>query len=269
MKYLSPILMFALLFSSTAYADTTPQRDLLRNSTYVLEEIMSAPDVEIPEGLISNAKAIIVFPTMLKAGFLGAVRYGKGVVSVRDTKTGQWGPPSFVTTIGGSFGFQIGVQAVDLVLLVMTERGVKGLLKNNFTLGGDLAVTAGPVGRHAEAGFDILFQGDAYSYSRSKGVFAGISVKGTVIKPNFDYNKGYYQQDLTPLQIMTTGALKKIPESSKRFIRDFNRMAPMKAKKDNDEIARLDRKVRSASAQPVARTVATTSADTSKKAPLW
>lgn len=226
MKYLVPVFAMMLLAVQATASEITPQHKLLKNATSVLEEVLSTPDVEIPQKMLAKARAVVVFPTMMKAGFIGAMRYGKGVASVRDSKTGKWGPPSFVTTIGGSVGFQAGAQAVDLVLLVMSERGVNGLLQNQFTLGSDLAVTAGPVGRYAEAGFDIMLQGDVYSYSRSKGIFAGISLKGTVIKPNYEYNKEYYRQDLTPEDIMMHGGLKAIPESTKRFMRDFNRMAP-------------------------------------------
>ena len=238
------ILIVALLFPYNAMADLSPQQELLKNSTHVLEEILSTPDMEVPSGLISKAKAIIVFPAMLKVGFIGAVRYGKGVVTTRDTESGKWSPPAFVTTIGGSFGLQAGAQAVDLVLIVTTERGLKGLLKDNFTLGGDIAVSAGPVGRYAEAGIDLFLQGDVYSYSRSKGVFAGISLKGTVIKPNWKYNREYYRQNLSPHEIMIDRAAKNIPETSQRFRRDFNRLAPTQqniktlAQYENREIQR-------------------------------
>ena len=224
MRYL--VLIIALLFPYNAVADQSPQQKLLKNATYVLEEILSTPDMEIPSGLISNAKAIIIFPTMLKVGFIGAVRYGQGVATARDVETGEWSPPAFVTTIGGSFGFQAGAQVVDLVLIITTARGLNGLLENNFTLGGDIAVTAGPVGRYAEAGFDLFLQGDVYSYSRSKGIFAGISLKGTVIKPNWKYNREYYQQNLSPSEIMISQVAENIPETSRRFMRDFNRLAP-------------------------------------------
>jgi lipid-binding SYLF domain-containing protein len=175
---------------------------------------------------MSRAQAVIIFPGMLKGGFLIGARYGKGVATVRDSKTGHWGPPSFITTLGGSFGLQIGVQAVDLVLVIMTEKGIKGLLNNNFTLGGDIAVTAGPVGRHAEMGVDILLQGDMYSYSRSKGIFGGVSLKGTIIKQNVSYNEAHYNAKLTPEEIMIDGKVKNVPESSRQFIHYLNQVAP-------------------------------------------
>ncbi len=229
MKTLSSLLVLVFLWTANATAaDATSQRELLKDAKSVMEEIMSTPDLQIPKGLISKAKAVIIFPSMFKAGFFIGARYGTGVATVRDSQTGLWGPPSFITTLGGSFGFQFGAQAVDLVLLVMSERGIKGLLENNFTLGGDASITAGPVGRYAELGVDILLQGDMYSYSRSQGIFGGVSLKGTVIKPNLRYNREYYNADLTPQEIMMGGAVKQLPKSSQRLIKYLNQMAPPK-----------------------------------------
>ena len=257
------VLIIALLFPYNAVADQSPQQELLKNATFVLEEILSTPDMEIPSGLIANAKAIIIFPTMLKVGFIGAVRYGQGVVTTRDTKTGGWSPPAFVTTIGGSFGFQAGAQAIDLVLIITTERGLNGLLENNFTLGGDIAVTAGPVGRYAEAGVDLFLQGDVYSYSRSKGIFAGISLKGTVIKPNWKYNREYYKQNLSPQEIMIEQIAENIPETSRRFMRDFNRLAP--TRQDVNKMAQYqNREIR-----PGLETAAPRKSAPRQEKPLW
>lgn len=227
MKILSSLLVLAFLFTSNAYAaDETTQQKLLKNAKSVVEEIMSAPDLGIPSDMISRAQAVIVFPSMLKGGFLIGARYGKGVATVRNAKTGQWGPPSFITTLGGSFGLQFGAQSVDLILIVMTEKGLKGLLNNNFTLGGDMSVAAGPVGRYAEMGVDILLQGDTYSYSRSRGVFGGLSLKGTIIKANVGFNEEYYKAKLTPEEIMIDGKVKNVPESSQKFLQYMDQIAP-------------------------------------------
>lgn len=237
MKILSFFLVLAFFWTSNVYAaDETSQQELLKDARTVVEEILSAPDLGIPSGLMSRAQAIIVFPSMLKGGFFIGARYGKGVATVRNSKTGQWGPPSFITTLGGSFGFQFGAQAVDLILIVMTEKGIKGLLNNNFTLGGDIAVTAGPVGRHAELGIDILLQGDTYSYSRSKGLFGGVSLKGTIIKQNVSYNEAHYNAKLTPEEIMIDGKVKHLPESSRQFSNYMNQIAqPEKPKYESSE----------------------------------
>lgn len=227
MKILSSFLALAFLFTGSAYAvEETSQQTLLKDAKSVVEEIMSTPDLGIPSGLMSRAQAVIIFPSMLKGGFFIGARYGKGVATVRDSKTGQWGPPSFITTLGGSFGLQFGAQSVDLILIVMTEKGIKGLLHNNFTLGGDFSVAAGPVGRHMEMGVDILLQGDMYSYSRSKGLFGGLSLKGTIIKQNVHYNEAHYNAKLTPEEIMIDGKVKDMPESSLRFIDYMDQIAP-------------------------------------------
>jgi len=227
MKILSSFLVLAFLCTANAHAaDETSQQELLKDARFVVEEIMSAPDLGIPSGLMSRAQAVIIFPGMLKGGFFVGARYGKGVATVRDSNTGDWGTPSFMTTLGGSFGFQFGAQSVDLILIVMTEKGLKGLLNNNFTLGGDMSVAVGPVGRYAEMGVDILLQGDTYSYSRSKGIFGGVSLKGTIIKQNVSYNEAHYKADLTPEEIMIEGKVKSVPESSRKFIEYMNQIAP-------------------------------------------
>ena len=228
------MVLFILLLSfcsANVQAEEDERRKLLRDSVSVMEEIMNTPDQEIPTELISQARAILIFPTLVKAGFMLGGRYGKGVASLRSKKTGKFGPPAFLIQSGLSFGFQIGAEAVDLVLLVMTERGLEGLLKDEFTLGADAAVSAGPIGRHAEAAADIMMQGEIYSYSRSKGAFAGISFKGTVITTDEDANNSYYGQPFKSKDILLRGKIKKLPQSGQRFIKGLNTLAPAKRKK--------------------------------------
>ena len=226
MKLISFGIIFSLFLVNGAWADGSKQRKILRTSQLILEEIQKSPDQQIPMNLISKAKAIIVFPTMLKAGFFVGARYGKGIASVRAEETGEWGPPAFLYTTGGSFGFQFGAQAVDLILLVMSQRGLEGLLNEQFTLGGDIAISAGPVGRHAEASADVFMQGEIYSYSRSKGLFGGVSLKGTIITSDSDANLAYYGHPYTSEDILLTKQVRKIPESGKQFIKIFNHLAP-------------------------------------------
>jgi lipid-binding SYLF domain-containing protein len=231
MKSLSLSIVLTLFFTSTIWAqgpDGAKQRKLLRTAQLVLEEIQNSPDSKIPGNLIAKAKAIIVFPTMVKAGFFVGARYGKGVASMRAKETGEWGAPAFLYTAGGSFGFQFGAEAIDLILLVMTQRGLEGLLNEKFTLGGDIAVAAGPVGRHAEASADVFMQGEIYSYSRSKGLFGGVSVKGTIITSDVDANLAYYGKPLTAENILLFNQAGEIPESGKQFITSFNHLAPYK-----------------------------------------
>ena len=231
MKHLSLSLVLVLLTAGMAQADRADRMELLKNSVLVMDEIMDAPD-GIPTNMLSRAKAIIIFRTMRKGGFLIAARYGQGVATVRSSETGTWSPPAFLTTIGGSFGFQIGAQAIDLILLVMTQRGIEGLLKDQFTLGADVSITAGPVGRYAEAGTDIMLQGEIYSYSRSKGIFAGVSLKGSVITANNDANYEYYRQPFTPTEILIDQKIKNIPKSTRRFIDSMSILVPAFQKPD-------------------------------------
>ena len=232
MKQISLSIILILLVSQGVWAegDGDKQRKILRTSQMVLKEIQKSPDQNIPMNLISKAKAIIVFPTMFKGGFIVGARYGKGIASVRSSKLGEWGPPAFLYTTGASLGFQIGAEAVDLILLVMSQRGIEGLLSEKFTLGGDIAISAGPVGRHAEASADVFMQGEIYSYSRSKGIFSGISLKGTVIASDSDANLAYYGHPYTANEILLTGQVRKVPESGKQFIKIFNHLAPYKKK---------------------------------------
>ena len=203
----------------------------LRDSLSVIDEIMNSPDQEIPGNLISEAKAILIFPTLIKAGFFVGGRYGNGIASMRANKTSKFGPPAFLTQAGLSFGFQVGAEAVDLILLVMTQRGLESLLKDKFTLGADVAVSAGPVGRHAEAATDIGMQGEIYSYSRSKGAFAGISLKGTVIKSDEGANFDYYGRFFKTKDILIEERVKKIPASGQQFIEGLNFLAPPNKRK--------------------------------------
>ena len=219
-------LLFISFFPINTQANNYNEQKTLKDSLSVIDEIMNSPDQEIPRELISQAKAILIFPTLIKAGFLVGGRYGEGVASMRAKKNGKFGPPTFLTQAGLSFGFQVGAEAVDLVLLVMTKRGLESLLKDELTLGADAAVSAGPIGRHAEAAFDIGMQGEIYSYSRSKGAFAGVSLKGAVISTDKKANHAYYGQLLKAKDILIRNKVKKIPKSGKRFIKGLNFLAP-------------------------------------------
>ncbi len=218
--------MLLLSFFSTIAQAKEDNGQMLKDSLAVIDEIMNSPDQKIPSELISQAKAILIFPTLVKAGFIVGGRYGNGVASMRSRNTGKFGPPTFLTQAGLSVGFQFGAEAVDLVLLVMTQRGLESLLKDELTLGADAAVSAGPVGRHAEAATDIRMKGEIYSYSRSKGAFAGVSLKGTVISTDKGANFDYYGQSLKAKDILMRGKVKKIPDSGKRFIEELNFLAP-------------------------------------------
>jgi lipid-binding SYLF domain-containing protein len=168
------------------------QAERIRTAASVLDEIMSAGDQAIPSGVLSRAEAIAVFPSTLKGGFVLAAHRGKGILSVRDRATGHWSLPAFLTVTGGSIGAQIGAQSVDLLLVVMNRRGLENLLQNQFKIGADGSVTAGPVGRSAEASTDIQMRAEILSYSRARGLFAGVSLNGAAIRQDRDANEDFY-----------------------------------------------------------------------------
>src|ERR1700691_5905666 len=156
----------------------------------VLDEIQSAPDKGIPQEVLGSAECVAVVPSMLNGGFVVGARYGRGLASCR-TPTG-WSAPAFFVVTGGSFGFQIGGQAVDLVMLIMNKDGMKHLLSSQFELGADASVAAGPVGRHAQGNTDWKMRAEVLTYSRARGLFAGVSLNGAVIKQDKDSTREFY-----------------------------------------------------------------------------
>ena len=177
---------------ATALLTQADQAERIRHATTVLEEIMKAPDQAIPESVLRKAEAIAVFPSTIKGGFVLSAHRGKGIISVRDRTTNTWSPPAFLTVTGGGFGAQIGAQAIDIVLVVMNRRGLENLLQNQFKIGAGAEATAGPVGRAAEASTDIQMRAQILSYSRSRGLFAGVSLNGAAIRSDRNSNEDYY-----------------------------------------------------------------------------
>jgi lipid-binding SYLF domain-containing protein len=169
----------------------------------VLDEIQSAPDKGIPEEVMSSAECVAVVPSMLKGGFVFGARYGRGVASCRTPK--GWSAPAFFSITGGSFGLQIGGQAVDLVMLVMNQQGMNNLLSSKFKLGADASVAAGPVGRHAAADTDWKMRAQVLSYSRARGVFAGLELNGAVIKQDKSSTYEFYGK-MVPFKAALSGS---------------------------------------------------------------
>lgn len=178
--------------AATALFTQADQAERIRHATTVLEEIMAAPDQAIPASVLDKAEAIAVFPSTIKGGFVLSAHRGKGIISVRDRAANSWSPPAFLTITGGGFGAQIGAQAIDIVLVVMNRRGLENLLQNQFKIGAGAEATAGPVGRSAEASTDIQMRAQILSYSRSRGLFAGVSLNGAAIRQDRDSNEDYY-----------------------------------------------------------------------------
>ena len=188
-----------LLASSTAFAGA-PQEKRAHDAIAVLDKIMRIPEQSVPESMFNDAHAIAVIPGVVKAGFMVGGRYGRGLVSVRGAD-GTWSNPSFITIAGGSFGFQAGVQSTDVVLIFNTERGVDSIVHGKFTLGADASVAAGPVGRTASASTDAQLKAEIYSYSRARGLFAGVALDGAALQIDDDANAAAYGRDTTPRAI--------------------------------------------------------------------
>lgn len=208
---LGRVVFLFFLFTSAGHADQKDVVERIARSAEILQELIEAPDRTIPEELLARAQAVAVIPSLAKGGFILGGQYGKGVVVAR-TPNG-WSAPSFITLRGGTFGLQIGGQAVDLVLLIMNKQGVDKLVRSKFTLGGDASVAAGPVGRAASAETDALMTAKILAYSRSRGVFAGLTLQGTSIRQDRDAVKEFYGKQLSPRELLMENAVPSPPEA--------------------------------------------------------
>lgn len=200
-------------------ADAKAEDELISESIQVLDALATTPDDGIPAYILERAEAIVVIPTLVRGGFVVGAEHGKGIMSVRDRDTKQWNGPSFVIMTGGSIGWQIGVQSVDLVLVVTNRDGVDDLLKSEFTLGANASVAAGPVGRSAEAATDARAAAKILAYSRAKGLFAGATIDGSSLRADADANERFYGERITPAEIFVEGA-DRGPESASQW-RDY------------------------------------------------
>jgi len=239
MKKLLPLILFflfcwlTLATAQTASAPTaTPDQpeskasDRVQSAADVLNEIQSAPDSGIPNEILGSAECVAVVPTMLKGGFIVGAKYGRGLASCRTSK--GWSSPAFFTVTGGSVGFQIGGQAVDLVMLVMNKDGMKHLLSSQFALGADASVAAGPVGRHAEGNTDWKMRSEVLTYSRARGVFAGVSLNGAVVKQDKDSTREFYGHMVTSNAALTGEV--EAPTAANSFLTTLAKWAQAAAK---------------------------------------
>lgn len=185
-------LVLVLLAITTLAAQSSEEVRRLTDAATVLDEIMAAGDKAVPRAIMEKAEGIAVFPSLIKGGFVVGGQRGHGVLSVRDKKTGAWSAPAFLTVTGGSIGAQVGAQAIDLVLVVNNQRGLEQLVKNQFKIGADAGVAAGPVGREASASTDIQMRAMILSYSRARGLFAGVTLNGSTIRQDRDANERFY-----------------------------------------------------------------------------
>ncbi len=202
MKRILLFTMVVLMGGAAMAGDRGDNVERLQNAATVLKEVMSAPDRGIPEEILTSAKCIAVIPSMAKGAFGIGGEYGKGVASCRTAK--GWSAPAFFSVKGGSFGLQIGGEAVDVVMVFMDDRGMRGLLGSKFKLGADGSVAAGPVGRHADASTDWKMRAEVLTYSRSRGLFAGISLNGAVITQHKDDTRAFYGR-MVPFRTILDG----------------------------------------------------------------
>jgi lipid-binding SYLF domain-containing protein len=212
------VMTFAAILGMTSFgwAGTTREtvQDRLDNSGRVLHEIMGAPDKGIPEEVLEHARCIAVVPHMLKAGLVFGADNGKGVATCR-TSDG-WSAPAFFDITGGSWGLQIGIEGVDLVMIIQNEDGMKHLINSNFELGGDASAAAGPVGRHASADTDWKLNTEVLTYSRAKGLFAGITLNGAAIRRDDDSTEATYGHDVPTGRILRGEVT--VPASAESFL---------------------------------------------------
>lgn len=204
MKFMKKLITLVAVLSLTslgwAASDREATTDRLDHAGKVLNEIMSAPDKGIPEEVLEHAKCIAVVPHMLKGGFVVGAENGRGVTTCR-TANG-WSAPAFFTVTGGSFGFQIGVEGVDLVLIIQNEKGMEQLIGSKFEIGADASAAAGPVGRHASADTDWKLNTEILTYSRARGAFAGVALKGSAVRRDDDSTEAIYGHDISTRRIL-------------------------------------------------------------------
>ena len=219
-------LMALALTAAPLLAAPDKEADRLENAGSVLKEILDVPD-DIPQDLLDKAECVLIFPSVLKfaIGFGGS--YGRGAMICRSGEhfTGPWGAPSMAALEGGSFGLQLGGQATDFVLLVMNPRGAKAILSNKVKLGADMAAAAGPKGRNASAATDVTLRAELLSYSRSRGLFAGISLEGSTLRPDGDANENIYGKKIDATDIVRGGVV-PIPPSAKAMVALLNKKSP-------------------------------------------
>jgi lipid-binding SYLF domain-containing protein len=225
-KTLSVIFAIAGTVSTAAYAADREVKveDRLDASADTLTDMMKADDKGIPQDLLDKAKCVVIVPGMKKAGFIFGAKYGRGFAACRHNGGTSWSAPAAMRVEGGSVGFQIGASETDVILLVMNDGGMKHLLSDKFTIGGDATAAAGPIGRSASAQTDAMLNAEMLSYSRARGLFAGISLEGATLRPDEESNRELYGRDAKNREILT-GDL-KTPAIAAKFEHRLNRESP-------------------------------------------
>lgn len=225
-------ILCVLLLAGTLYAANKEQKRL-ENSGVVMQEIINTPE-NIPREILEKADCVIVFPSVLKAAFVVGGSYGRGAMVCRTGGEfkGPWGAPAMYALEGGSIGFQIGGQATDLILLIMNERGASSILNSKVKLGADASVAAGPLGRDASADTDAYLRSEVLSYSRSRGLFAGVSLEGSTLRPDDDATAEVYGRKLTAREIVLGGKV-RTPASGRHLVAVLQKTAPRNESKES------------------------------------
>jgi lipid-binding SYLF domain-containing protein len=215
-----------VLFLASSALAANKEQERLENSGTVMQEVLDVPD-NIPQDLLDKAECIIVFPSVLKAAFIVGGSYGRGAMVCRTGEhfRGAWGAPAMYALEGGSIGFQLGGEATDLVLLVMNERGASAILDSKVKLGADASAAAGPKGRDASADTDATLRAEILSYSRARGLFAGVSLEGSSLRPDNDASSDVYGRKITAREIVMGGKA-STPESGRHLVRVLEKSAP-------------------------------------------
>ena len=215
-----------LFLAACTFADAKKQQDRVENSGKVIKEILDVPD-NVPQDLLDKAKCVVVLPSVVKFAIGIGGSYGRGVMTCRTGEhfTGPWGAPSIIALEGGSFGLQLGGQATDFVLLLMASRSADAVLSSKVKLGADASAAAGPKGRDAAAATDVTLRAEILSYSRSRGLFAGISLEGSTLRPDKSANKELYDKDVSAKDIVLNGAV-PAPPAAQELLSTLNTKTP-------------------------------------------
>ena len=210
------VVLFLFTFNSPVAAGDEVSK--VRDAIEVMSDIMAIPEKSIPPSLLNNAYAVAVIPNVIKGGFVFGGRYGWGVLVVK-TKESKWSAPSFVSLAAGSVGYQIGLQSIDVILVFKSKKSLDRITKGKFTLGADASVAAGPVGRTASAGTDLRLEAEIYSYSRSRGLFAGVSLEGSAIQIKDEANRSFYNKEVISAVDIFENIDIKVPAVAKEFVK--------------------------------------------------
>ena len=234
MRSFSIVIILTLAVALPAQAQLEDKiADRFWSSTKILEQLVNAPDGGIPQQLLRDAECVGVIPSVKRAAFGIGGRYGRGVVVCRkDEGTGPWGAPSMISLSGGSFGFQLGGQSTDVLMLFMSPDSMRQLLKDKLTIGGDISAAAGPKGRTISAETSATMRAEILTYARSRGLFAGISLEGAVIKPDNDANTTLYGGKVNATDLLVEGKM-SAPEPARGFIETLTRVAAREAESSN------------------------------------